>query len=63
MCVHATQAPPLEKPAKEYPFTLDPFQQAAIGFIEKGASWRGADWSGGLTDWLGMSAWLPRVMQ
>lgn len=31
-----SQDVPLEKPAKEYPFQLDPFQQAAIGFIEKG---------------------------
>ena len=30
------QVAPPEKPAKTYPFTLDPFQQAAIGFIEKG---------------------------
>ncbi len=29
---------PPAKPAKEYPFPLDPFQQAAIGFIEKGES-------------------------
>ena len=30
------QPKPAEKPAKEYAFQLDPFQQAAIGFIEKG---------------------------
>lgn len=35
--LRCTQVPPLDKPAKEYPFQLDPFQQAAIGFIEKGA--------------------------
>ncbi|PWN35989.1 putative MTR4-involved in nucleocytoplasmic transport of mRNA [Meira miltonrushii] len=29
---------PLEKPAKEYPFTLDPFQRAAISSIERGES-------------------------
>lgn len=29
---------PPARPAKEYAFALDPFQQAAIGFIEKGES-------------------------
>ena len=24
-----------DKPAKEYPFTLDPFQAQAVGYIEK----------------------------
>ena len=25
----------MDKPAKEYPFTLDPFQAQAVGYIEK----------------------------
>lgn len=30
------QAKPARKPAKEYKFQLDPFQQAAVNFIEAG---------------------------
>lgn len=34
----STELPPDSKPAKEFPFTLDPFQSEAINCLDKGQS-------------------------